>query len=61
MPEYLSESSILRDFENYSFGISKYMNNSIKVQAVYNNTKFENDEIKYASILVNLNTILITQ
>ena len=41
MPEYLSESSILKDFENYSFGISKYMNNSIKVQAVYNNTKFE--------------------
>lgn len=54
MPEYLRESSILRDLENYSFGISKYMSTSIKVQAVYNNTKFENDEIKYAEVLFQI-------
>ena len=54
MPEYLSESSILRDLENYSFGISKYISTSIKVQAVYNNTKFENDEIKYAEVLFQI-------
>ena len=54
MPEYISESSLLRDLENYSFGISKYMSSSIKVQAVYNNTKFENDEIKYAEVLFQI-------
>ena len=53
-PEYLSESSILKDLENYSFGISKYISSSIKVQALYNNTKFEIDEIKYAEVLFQI-------
>jgi hypothetical protein len=53
-PEYLSESSILKDLENYSFGISKYISSSIKVQALYNNTKFESDEIKYAEVLFQI-------
>ena len=52
MPEYLSRVHC-RDLENYSFGISKYMSNSIK-SAVYNNTKFENDEIKYAEVLFQI-------
>lgn len=53
-PEYLSESSVLKDLENYSLGISKYMSSSIKVQALYNNTKFEIDEIKYAEVLFQI-------
>ena len=44
-PEFSSNlSSILSKSKNFTFGISKYFNDNIKLQAMYNDTKFGSGE-----------------
>lgn len=54
IPEFLVENSILKKFENYSLGISKYINKNVKIQALYNSNKFELNEDNYAELLVQI-------
>lgn len=54
IPEFLVENSILKKFENYSLGISKYINKNVKIQAIYNSNKFELNEDNYAELLVQI-------
>lgn len=54
IPEFLVENSILKKFENYSLGISKYINKNVKIQALYNRNKFELNEDNYAELLIQV-------
>ncbi|MEC8239241.1 MAG: hypothetical protein VX027_03915, partial [Bacteroidota bacterium] len=54
IPEFLVENSILKKFENYSLGISKYINKNVKIQALYNSNKFELNEDNYAELLIQV-------